>query len=465
MNCLESFLFYNSLDSPAAKIVADYQWAFICHWYFNDNEPYEKFCREHGVPPGRRVFLCDVFGAGTAAAGVATAAATVAAAEINADAQAETNEMNLQIHREDNAFNAAEAQKSREWNSASAIMERNKEAGINPVLGGESATPNTPSQAQASSAPAPTMQAPQIDLSGVAQGFNAALGVAKVASEIKGNNASAKHSLEQADYLRITKIYQPDILQSTIDDNKASVQMKRACANQYQAVASKSYIDGYLSYIYAEGTKYSMNRDTEALRTNITQRALEYSGTINLAIADITATLKKYSMSTRELDEKIKNTLRGKGFGSGSQYEQGSTNQFGWNAGGKIGASVSGEAGFTGVIPTGKVGASGNFELSAGVNGSNSTSESSGFNEFRNNSEQESTNESELAEKYKQSEVAYRTIEAAIYCRLQTLDSLSDELRQHCLSRMREFNADFNTFKGFMNNMFSYQTSMNQIIQ
>lgn len=416
-------------------------------------------------PPGRLVFLCDVFGAGTAAAGVATAAATIASAEINREAQEETNAMNYQIHREDNEFNAAEAQKTREWNSASAIMERNKEAGINPVLGGESATPNTPSQAQASSAPAPTMQAPQIDISGIAQGFNAALGVAKVASEIKGNNASAKHSLEQADYLRITKIYQPDILQSTIDDNKASIQMKRACSNQYQAVASKSYIDGYLSYIYAEGTKYSMNRDTEALRANIMQRSLEYSGTINLTIADITATLNKSSMTTRELDEKITSTLKNNGFGSGSHYDQGSTKQFGWNAGAKLGGSVSAEAGFTGVIPTGKAGVSTYGEINGGVNGSNTNSESSGFNEFRNNSEQESTNETELGEKYKQSEVAFRTIQAAIYCRLQTLDSLSDELRQHCLMRMREFNADFNTFKGFMNNMFSYQTSMNQIIQ
>lgn len=50
MNCLQSYLYYSSLGTPEGDIVAEYQWAFICHWYFNDNEPYEKFCNKHNVP-------------------------------------------------------------------------------------------------------------------------------------------------------------------------------------------------------------------------------------------------------------------------------------------------------------------------------------------------------------------------------------------------------------------------------
>lgn len=388
----------------------------------------------------------DIFGVG----GAMNAAATIAAASINAVSQHETNDMNYKIHQEDNAFNAAEAEKTRQWNSAPAIMERNKEAGINVALSGENATPNTPSTAQGSSAPAIPMQAPQIDLSGVAQGINSALSIAKVGSEIKGNQAKAAKDLESAKQLEIQNTYEPDKIMAYIENTKADTDTKRVAVRQMQYSSMYLYCSAYNQYMQAEATGTNTKNDIVAMQDRLFQETQQYSLSIQQFIGNLTKTEKFSEMSTEQLQNEVTSFVKGFANNESSNFNESHGKNSGWNVGGKIGASVSGEAGFTGVIPSGKVGASGNFELNGGYNSGTSDVENSGWNVGSSKTGSDSGSKVNQSSSFRKTAVAQSLLEASVYSQLMQLDNLNKQHYDFCVKQLQRFTSSAMTYKAFV---------------
>lgn len=405
----------------------------------------------------RPVFLCDVFGAGTAAAGVANAAATIAAANINREAQEMTNVYNYQIHREDNEFNAAEAEKTRQWNSASAIMERNKEAGINTALAGESAVGNTPSSAQGSSATPIPMQAPQIDLQGISSGLNTALSIAKVGSEIKDNEASAKKDLATAQQIEIQNTYEPDKIMAYIENTKADTATKRVAARQMQFSSIYLYSAAYNQYMQAEATGTNTKNDIVAMQDRLFQETQQYSLSIQQFIGNLTKTEKFSEMSTEQLQNEVTSFVKGFANNESSNFNESHGKNSGWNVGGNVELAGSAGAGFVGVVPNGNVELSGKIGINGGYNSSTSDVENSGFNVGSSKTGSDSGSKTNQTNSFRKSAVAQSLLEASVYSQLMQLDNLNKQHYDFCVKQLQRFTSSAMTYKAFIkSSMFQF---------
>lgn len=388
---------------------------------------------------------CDIFGAGA----ITQAAASVAAASINAEAQRDTNISNERIHKEDRDFNAAEAEKTRLWESAGQRMERNIEAGINPVLGMEDVTGGQSSGAQASSPSPIPMQAPQIDLSGVAQGVNAAIQIAKVGAEKSKLNADTKQALQQAKILEIQSTKELDKLQVFLDDKSADIEMKRAAARNYSATTSQLLAQTWSNWVHTQKDIADYNVNIDVIKHNAKMAGFQFQSDIDKFLADATSVVRSSSYNSETLKKHIEQALDREGYGSNSHFSENHSKGTSLLLGGEASAELAGKAGFTGVLPSGEVSAKGGIKLYGNWSQNSSDSELSGFGDSKERSNEKLTNQEDFSRGFKATSEARKIVEASIYARLLELEGLSNQQVNDFTSRLSYFTTSYLSYKSW----------------